>query len=215
MSFGRWLLVNSFSIFLLGLFFFGYIYRTELQLENAYHQLFKIDPITAISLSPSIDQPQVADKQSTEEVNQVKEDNQSNFDTGNKQSVTELTTVLKTVPTVSNQPVESPKSVESVASLSLDDRLYLARQAYWDKNYADAIYLYRQLIQENSNNPDYLGELGNIYYSLNDDRNASHLYFQAAMVFINQNQPDRARLLVAPIIAMNRDLGEKLKFRLR
>ena len=216
MSFGRWLLVNSFSIFLLGLFFFGYIYRDELQLENAYHQLFKIDPKTVITLSPRTGQPQIVEQQANNKVDQQMEKSKSAIVT-EKQSTAKLDELLKTVPTVSSPPVEASKKDGGsvVATLSAEERLYMARQAHWDKNYTDAIYLYRQLIQENSNNPDYLGELGNIYYSLNDNQNASRLYFQAAMVFINHNQPDRARLLIAPVTAMNRELGEKLKFRLQ
>ena len=116
------------------------------------------------------------------------------------------------MPTVSTVPAENIVSAEAQGD---KNQLYLARQAYWDKNYADAIYFYRQLILQDRNNPDYLGELGNIYYSLNDNLNASNLYYQAAVIFINQNQPDRASSLVAPIIAMNRELGEKLKSQLQ
>ena len=214
MSFGRWLLVNSFSIFLLGLIFWGYIYRSELQLENAYHQLFKLDPKKVITSSLQVSPAQTTEQQTTNAVEQSTENSKPAIETAKPSSV-ELNELLKTVPTVSSPPDEIVNKTGSVASLSSKQRLYLARQAYWDKNYADAIYLYQQLIQENANNPDYLGELGNIYYSLNDNQNASRLYFQAAMVFINRNEHDRARLLIAPVLAMNRELGEKLKFRLQ
>lgn len=43
MTFGRWLLIHSFSIFLVGVLIFGYLYRDELQLEQAYQQLLNLD----------------------------------------------------------------------------------------------------------------------------------------------------------------------------
>ena len=43
MSFGRWLLIHSFSIFLVTVFILAYIYRTELQLEQVYNQVLNID----------------------------------------------------------------------------------------------------------------------------------------------------------------------------
>ena len=211
MSFGRWLLVNSFPIFLLGLFFFGYIFKEELQLENAYQQIFQSSQETEVSLSPGLTRPQVEKPQTSDDSDQINTIINPTIDNSG-QSVNETKSSLKTVPTVPAQRLDKPEPDELLAT---DSRLYLARQAYWDKNYSDAIYLYRQLILENSNNPDYLGELGNIYYSLNDHQNASQLYFQAAMIFIGQNLPDRARLLVAPVIAMNRELGEKLKYQLQ
>ena len=100
-------------------------------------------------------------------------------------------------------------------SVGLQDELFLARQAYWDKNYTVAIGRYQKLIQEDRNNPDYRGELGNIYYALNDYANASQLYYQSGLIFIQQNRPEQARMLVSPMIAMNRELGEKLKSKLR
>ncbi len=209
MSFGRWLLVNSFSIILLTLFMVGYVYRSELQLENAFNQLLNIDPVPSISLADT-------SKPSSTEKNQdvieqksadVKAITDPVIDEG-KEAVKALSSNLTAAPTVSTVP---PPKIESVEISGERNQLYLARQAYWDKNYADAIYFYRQLIQQNRNNPDYLGELGNIYYSLNDNQNAAKLYYQAAILFVNNNQRDRAQLLVAPIIAMNRELGEKLK----
>lgn len=221
MSFARWLLVHSFSIFLVTLFIFGYVYRSELQLENAYQQLLNIEPKTVTTSSPdetTLPQSQSAAKQKTT-VNTVNKPDINSSPVSDssegKRAKQELTSSVSTLPTVSTLPAVSSDKIESAEKQGEYDRLLLARKAYWDNNYADAIYSYQQLIQENSNNPDYLGELGNIYYSLNDNQNASRLYYQAALVFINQNQPDRARQLVAPVIAMNRELGKKLRLKLQ
>ena len=213
MSFGRWLLVNSFTIILFTLFLFGYVYRSELQLENAFNQLLNIEPVPALTFPDTLKPSSTVKKQQVTEPKGADEkvtsrpviDEEKEIDKG-------LPSTFTAVPTVSTVPPHKTESVEIQSELN---QLYVARQAYWDKNYADAIYVYRQLIQQNRNNPDYLGELGNIYYSLNDNQNASKLYYQAALLFVNQNQPDRAQLLVAPIIAMNRELGEKLRLELQ
>ncbi len=207
MSFGRWLLVHSFSLFLLTLFIFGYIYRTELQLEVAYSQLLNVDnpTIPVVASTEKKESQNEIDKQ-TESI--VKIPDQQAPVEDSKSSVQQSSSPLKPLPTVSTVPTEKIKP----DNLSTGRKqLFMARQAYWDKNYADSIYLYRQLIQQNSENPDYLGELGNVYYSLNDTENASKLYYQSAIILMNQNQPERAELLIAPIIAMNRQLGEKLR----
>lgn len=106
---------------------------------------------------------------------------------------------LASIPTVSKQIIQQ------------DERLMTARKAYWDKNYTLAIRHYQQLIQENNNNPDHLGELGNVYYALNDNQNAASAYFQAALLLLEQKKPQKARLLISPITAMNRELGNQLK----
>lgn len=212
MSFGRWLLVNSFSIFLLSLFFLGYIFRSELQLEKAYNQLFKNDIKAEIASTFSESKTNSSENViNTESVNKISPPASAKIPVEKT-----LNAEIKTVPTISTETSQTLNSeTPDTMQLSQQERLYIARQAFWDKNYANAISLYQQLIQENKSNPDYPGELGNIYYSLNDGEKASRLYYQAAMVYIQQNQPDRARLLLAPIIAMNRELGEKLKFRLK
>jgi tetratricopeptide (TPR) repeat protein len=112
---------------------------------------------------------------------------------------------LVAVPTLKQpEPLNSP----------LDGDLVRARKAYWANDYARAIDEYQRLIKRHPQNPDYLGELGNIYYTLNNDQRAAELYFEAAMLFLQQNNEQHARSLLAPITALNRELGERLQQRL-
>lgn len=187
MTFGRWLLTHSFSIFLLILIFIGYFYRDQLQLEKAYEQLLMMDVVSE-SINDSNSKEKVPPKDIKPDLESPKKEN----------SIVQL----ESVPTISrNLP-------------DIDILLLSARQAYWDRDYQKAIYKYQQLIQSDNNNPDFRGELGNIYYSLNDYPNASNLYYQAALILIEQNQHERARLLISPITVMNRDLGDRLKHQL-
>ncbi len=213
MSFGRWLLVHSFTLLLLILILAGYFFRTELKLEMAYQQLLNLnpEPITEIEKEESAETVVEVETQASTVDNNI-QTKKPEIEIKEEKTPSASTTTLPRVSTVTTTP---EKKVDPAEISKTDNRLFQARQAYWDKNYADAIYLYRQLIQENGFNPDYLGELGNIYYSLNDTQNASQLYYQAALQFIELKETDRARSLVAPIIAMNRDLGEKLKRKLK
>ncbi len=211
MSFGRWLLVHSFSLFLLALIILLYLFRSELLLDQAYRQLLSLDPVPVTALSKNGKKPVKAEKSPKATRRQP-----STPTYGNKHRVTQKRPVassekpathpdLVAVPTVKGQAAPQPKR---------DADLMRARQAYWDKDYHRAISEYRRLIEQNKDNPDYLGELGNVYYTLNDDQRAAQMYYQAAMLFIQHRQPQHARSLLAPITALNRELGDRLKSQL-
>lgn len=208
MSFGRWLLIHSFPIFLLLLAALGYLYRAELQLEKAYQQLLNMDPKSVtISTGPAtMPEP----NSSVVDQSPINVPPVASPQRGKADEVTEPQLPLRALPTVPTVD-EGAKPAMQQPKDTLEELLFLARKAYWDKNYLDAILFYQQLIQANRYNPDYHGELGNIYYSLNDNQNASRLYYQAARLFIEQQQPERARLLLSPITAMDRELGDELK----
>lgn len=205
MTFGRWLLVHSFSIFLVVLFILGYIYREELQLQQAYQQL--------LSQPSRIDSTQQG----------IPEDHQA-ADTGAETAPTDQ---AASTPALQAQPEPEEKlppqsdmdfmettPTVSQTIINLDEHLLKARKAYWDKDYDQAIRLYQQLIKDDATNPDYIGELGNIYYSINDYDTAAQHYYRAALILMDQGKREQAMLLVSPISAMNRDLGDQLKRKL-
>ncbi len=199
MTFGRWLLIHSFSIFLVSLMILGYYFREELQLEQAYQQLLNLDDKTlSRTVEPEKDQTQPAKNES------VESQPESIVSREQQTSVSDQ----KEVVFIESQPTVSEVIIEQ------DELLFQARKAYWDKDYQKAIASYQQLIQKEKDNADYLGELGNIYYALNDFPNAARHYYQAAMALIKNNQYEHARQLVSPVTAMNRELGEELKRKL-
>ena len=227
MSFGRWLLVNSFSIFLVSLFVLGYFYREELQLDQAYHELFSVeleqvvkkslDPVTTPKKATEPPKLTVQSKIKVESSKQPSKIEKLPSTIGSLQqkidseelNVNKTENVQLVVP-----PVLDSKPINHQVG-DIDDLLQTARQAYWDKKYSESINIYQQLMVKDQTNADIPGELGNIYYALNDYPNASTLYFQAAQLLISQNQQDRARLLVSPITAMNRELGTQLSEQLQ
>ena len=205
MTFGRWLLIHSFSISLVVLLILGYVYREELQLEQAYQQLLKIEPET-LTLDSKPEPPTASPEQTT------------SIPTLEPQVDTEEAPLKFAETTPERVPASPPlSSVPTFAEpvFAQDDRLLLARKAYWNKNYDQAIDMYRQLIEQDPSNPDYFGELGNIYYALNDDNNASIAFYQAVIILLEQNQLQSAARLLSPINAMDRSLGDQLNRRLR
>lgn len=199
MSVGRWLLIHSFSIFLVTLFILGYVFREPLQLQQVYQQLIT-QPSTlkdVLKTEHDPERPSPAVEVESEELVEQKKPQQEIDNNKSTDALTEQ--YLDTPPTVSETIIE------------LDERLLKARKAYWEKDYPRAIQYYQQLIQDDENNPDYLGELGNIYYSLNDYENASLHFYRAAIILIKQQKKQQALTLVSPISAMNHDLGERLK----
>ena len=227
MSFGRWLLVNSFSIFLVLLFVLGYFYREELQLDQAYHQLFSVEleQVVKKSLDPdttpkkATEKPKLAleSKTKVESSKQPPETQKLPSTIGSLQQKVEPEELnfnkSENVQLVA-APILDSKTINYQVG-DIDELLQTARQAYWDKNYSESINIYQQLMVKDQTNADIPGELGNIYYALNDYPNASTLYYQAAQLLITQNQQDRARLLVSPITAMNRELGTQLSEQLQ
>jgi tetratricopeptide (TPR) repeat protein len=196
MSFGRWLLIHSFSISLVGLLVLGYLYREELQLERAYQQLLNLDPPTEdVIKSLALDKKtqQQAKPKKSDEIHKP---------------------IVKPDKVIESDEVSEPVQVTSTikhTEVQQDDLLFDARQAFWAKDYQTAIDRYQQLINRDSENPDYYGELGNVYYALNDSNKASELYFRTAQLLLHQGQRDAAAQLLPPLNAMNRELGDKLK----
>ena len=211
MSFGRWLLVHSFSLFLLALLVLMYLFRAELQLEKAYRQLVSLEPqVAEVKKASHAPKPKIP----------VNTPHRAQKASAPQSAVGKKSQPVQAVET---QPISSPDKLVAVPTLKpaqpegdeLDGDLIRARKAYWANDYARAIDEYQRLIQQHPQNPDYPGELGNIYYTLNNDQRAAELYFQAAMLFLQQNDVLHARSLVAPITALDRELGERLKQRLK
>ena len=219
MSFGRWLLIHSFSIFLVGVFLLGYLYREELQLEQVYHQLLSSGKEkVAETISPQAeprgeveDSPLPAAQVPVQPIPVPMEDTAQQME----EPVTEPPPAEQP-PAIDTETLKFLQSTPTVSKtiIELDELLFKARKAYWDKDYPLAISYYQQLIEGDGDNPDYIGELGNIYYSINDFENASQQFYQAAIILIARNQHDQARMLLSPITAMNRDLGDQLKRKL-
>ena len=218
MTFGRWLLVHSFSIFLVGMLLLGYLYREELRLEQAYQQLLNLDShraaldsisgreASAESAEPSpvlTAQPKVA----------ISEPSVTTM--SRPPAMLEQEAGSAEAAPVNTPPQQNTESVPTFVSDPLDvvgnDLLMAARQAFWEEDYPRAVSQYRRLIGADPDNPDLHGELGNIYFAMNDGRQASQEYYRAAQILMQQNRFEAAQRLLSPIRAMDRELAFRLE----
>lgn len=140
----------------------------------------------------------------------------------NEQADVQVSTPAKSNPVKTTDRVKQDQTLLQVEAkptvvdteIEQDDLLHNARKSYWDKNYQKSITLYQQLIDREPGNVDYSGELGNVYYAMNDYQHAAQMYYRSASILIDKGQRDAARQLLSPVTAMDRALGDRLEQRL-
>jgi tetratricopeptide (TPR) repeat protein len=111
--------------------------------------------------------------------------------------------------------VEARPTISKTPRQYGEQLLMSARQAYWNRDYRTSIDRYRQLLNQQPQNPDFNGELGNVYYAMNDYSRAAQQYYRAALLLLDQDQVEAARQLISPITAMDRALDDRLQSRFR
>ncbi len=90
-------------------------------------------------------------------------------------------------------PVATPPAAPSAAPASQNNELIQeARQAYWSGDHNKAIERYRALIDRDPANPDYYGELGNLYYGAGEWEAASEAYLEAGKRLLGAGRDDQA-----------------------
>lgn len=159
MSFGRWILIHSFSILVVAILLSAFYFREELLLDKALQQLFSLDTATVTAFKSDSDADTRENNEKPDDQNQV--------------TVTEPPTVAElevkklqqnTAATKANiQPAQLPPSVTSKPDTK--QLLFRARDAFWEKQIDESVTLYRQLIELEPGNADFHGELGNVFHS--------------------------------------------------
>lgn len=212
MTFGRWILIHSFSIFLVGILVAGYIYREELLLDKAYNQLIGAVDNEARTIAQIHSMPVNGGKPQQEKTSEPVASPEPLIIAEKVEEKQVKTNDPE--PLISSKPTIDKPFVEENVPVQ-GDLLIEARRAFWSKNYDKSLQLYQQLIEKEPRNADYLGELGNIYYSMNDFRMASEVYFDTANLLLDQGNKGQARQLLSPVTAMDRQLGDQLRHRLQ
>ncbi len=218
MSFGRWLLTHSLSLFLALMLLVAWYWRDELQLDRAWRQLQQQaglremkteEPQTPKTQTPSVEQadrPATTDKQVTAPEEETASSTEKSVETPPQETVAEA---------VTGSPSEaaSPPAAggKDSPSSSADSLLQSARKAFWSRDFDRAIDLYQRLIEQNPDNPDYIGELGNIYYNLNRFDRAAELFQQAGLLLVRKGDLARARQLLPELLALDPERGRQLQ----
>lgn len=111
--------------------------------------------------------------------------------------------------TVTESGAEPTVAEAVVATLASDDGksayelLAAAREAYWLHDYEGAENHYRRLIQLESDNPDWYGELGNMYFAQGQWEQAATAYYEAGIRLLKDGLVVQARQMVNVIRGLN------------
>jgi hypothetical protein len=86
-----------------------------------------------------------------------------------------------------------------------------AREAYWLHDYDRAESLYRELTVLEPDNPDWFGELGNMFFSLGKWDESASAYFEAGTRLVRAGRLARASELVNVIRGLNGSQAQELE----
>jgi len=90
------------------------------------------------------------------------------------------------------RPLDDAGLPEGADAERRNEMLAAARRAYWSDNAPLAIRHYEALIAAYPNEPDFFGELGNIYYQQGEQERAGQAYYQAALLLLRRGNRERA-----------------------
>ena len=86
-----------------------------------------------------------------------------------------------------------------------------ARLLHLTGNTNNAIELYRELSELYPDDPNVVGELGNVFYLNGEWEKASEAYYQAALRLQRLRMPEQIHYLYLVIHGLNPDMAEKLR----
>ncbi len=207
MSFGRWLLTHSLSLFLALMLLVAWYWRDELQLDRAWRQLQQ-----QAGLNETKAEEQQPPKTQTPSAGE-ETDQSATPDEAVAAPEMEAASFSENLPQehIAEAADPAPASSEAGSPSPAESLLLSARKAFWSRDFDRAIAFYQRLIEQNPDNPDYLGELGNIYYNLNRFDRAAELFQQAGLLLVQQGDLARARQLLPELAALDPERGRQLQ----
>ena len=115
--------------------------------------------------------------------------------------------------------VASRPAPQATAPAAVDSKLVAtiakAREAYWKGDYSAAAAIYRNVTQAQPDNPDILGEYGNLLLREGKTREAAEMYEKAAHLLIEQKRFRELHPLIGFIGSVDREAAAKLMEKLR
>jgi len=217
MSIGRWLLTNSFFLVAFFLAAVLWLFQDELKLSYAYQQLIGAEALSTpanevqkvVSESPVSESLVSITENPTPKTNALSQEEEKKPVEQVIVDPVSATTSLEMQEPVKAAPVD--EVAETFSSSQFESTLIQARNAFWDRQYQQSIGYYKELLLQQPNRADLLGELGNVYYAVNQWDDSVSAYFQAAQRLIEQNKPEQARQLLPVITALDRAKADELK----
>ncbi|HHJ19705.1 MAG TPA: hypothetical protein ENJ84_07750 [Gammaproteobacteria bacterium] len=109
----------------------------------------------------------------------------------------------------------APASSEAAAQNPLTSALAAARDAFWRQDFKAANAIYQNLIASDSENPDLLGEYGNMLVQSGNLPAAMENYEKSAYLLIKQNRLKEVHPLVGFIGQFDRDRAARIMSKIR
>jgi len=210
MSLGRWLLIHSLSLFLAAMLLAVWFWRDELDLDRAWDQLRRVSDSMEMPLSgesggnSASGQETVTAAAGSTPSGPAGQSARPQAKAGEPASMPLASSAAPGIPPRGAKvPPDSGSNGQSL--------LQAARKAFWSRDFDRSITLYQRLIDENPDNPDYSGELGNIYYNLNRFDRAADLFHRAGQLLVEQGDLARARQLLPALTSLDREKGRQLQ----
>ena len=110
-------------------------------------------------------------------------------------------------PTMSSAPAEA-------GSADPGQGLAAAREAFWRNDFAAAERHYRSVIEQQPDNPDVYGELGNLHYQQGQWQQAAEAYFQAAQRLLDRGDRMPAQHLLRILRNLDPERARELESRM-
>jgi tetratricopeptide (TPR) repeat protein len=104
-----------------------------------------------------------------------------------------------------------PMALESDPPTSHSEMINQARLLHLTGNSSNAIELYRELAEVYPDDPNVVGELGNVYYLKGDWEQASLAYYEAAIRLQKLRMTEQIHYLYLVIHGLDPDVAEKLR----
>jgi len=123
----------------------------------------------------------------------------------------ETQTGTVTAATEAAETVAAEASRAMPAKTSPYQLLASAREAYWLHDYGKAESIYRELTMLEPDNPDWFGELGNMYFSHGKWDESASAYYEAGTRLVKAGRLDRARILVDVIRGLDGSQAHELE----
>lgn len=101
------------------------------------------------------------------------------------------------------------------ASKATEQLLRAAREAFWQRDFVTAEGHYKSLLEQQQDNPDVFGELGNLYFQLGRWPLAAEAYLQAGRRLVEQGEPLRAQHLLRVLRGLDMRKAAQLEMTMR
>ena len=97
------------------------------------------------------------------------------------------------------------------AKSDYQSQLSAARELFWKRDAAAAVFAYTELVRKYPDRPGGWGELGNLYISIGSKENAAEAYYQAIGLLIQQGRPEEARKMLDVMRTLDPVKADELK----